>query len=257
MEIAAQLFTVREYTKTEEGVLETFRKVKAMGYDSVQISAFGFYEPDRIRAMLDECGLTVCATHTPLDRIADDTDAVIAEHKLFGCRYVGLGWMRADTIDGYRAILDRLAPALDKLYDAGLKFVYHNHAHEFQRIGGERDGRGGVRPIELMAEYTEPEKFGFLADMYWIQKAGCSPVKFIGTYADRLDVVHFKDMRVPPEGKSDMAEVFAGNMDYEAIYAACLAAGVQYAAVEQDTCDGNPFDSLAVSRANIKRILKL
>ena len=68
MEIAAQLYTVREFTKTEAGVRETFRKVKEMGYDSVQISAFGFYEPDKIRAMLDETELTVCATHTPLDR---------------------------------------------------------------------------------------------------------------------------------------------------------------------------------------------
>lgn len=245
MKIAAQLYTVREFTKTEAGVRETFRKVKEMGYESVQISAFGFYEPDKIRAMLDETGLTVCATHTPLDRITNETDAVIAEHKLFGCKYVGLGYMRADDIAGYKAVIDRLMPAVDKLYDAGLKFVYHNHAQEFKKMDG-------VRPIDMMADYTDPKKFGFLADMYWIQRAGYSPVRFIREHADRLDVVHFKDMRVPDEGKSDMAEVFAGNMDYEAIYAACVKAGVQYAAVEQDICDGDPFDSLARSRRNIR-----
>lgn len=246
MEIAAQLYTVREFTKTEAGVRETFRKVKEMGYDSVQISAFGFYEPDKIRAMLDETELTVCATHTPLDRITNETDAVIAEHKLFGCKYVGLGWMRADDLAGYKAILDRLVPAVKKIADAGLKFVYHNHAHEFMRLDG------GVRPIDFIRENTD-RSFGFLADLYWVQTAGASPVKFIADFADRLDVVHFKDKRVPPaEGRTDMAEIFEGNMDYEAIYAACLQAGVRYAAVEQDQCDGDPFGSLAVSRRNIR-----
>lgn len=244
MEIAAQLYTVRKFTGTEADVLQTFRKIKSMGYDSVQISAFGFYEPERIREMLDETGLSVCATHTPFDRITGDTDKVIVEHKLFGCKYVGLGWMRADDIEGYRALLDKLAPAVAKIADAGLKFVYHNHNHEFRKFDG-------VRPIDFMLENTD-SRFGFLADFYWVQTAGCSPVSFIEKFADRLDVVHFKDKRVPPEGKTDMAEIFEGNMDYEAIYRACLKAGVSYAAVEQDECDGDPFDSLALSRRNIK-----
>ena len=37
----AQLYTVREFTKTIEGVAESLRKVAEAGYTAIQISAFG------------------------------------------------------------------------------------------------------------------------------------------------------------------------------------------------------------------------
>ena len=43
------------------------------------------------------------------------------------------------------------------------------------------------------------------------------------------------------------AEVGAGNMNFPAILAACARAGVEWYAVEQDICAGDPFDSLALS----------
>ena len=43
--LAAQLYTVREFTKTPEGVAETFKKVRQIGYKAVQISAFGPIDP--------------------------------------------------------------------------------------------------------------------------------------------------------------------------------------------------------------------
>ena len=37
--IAAQLYTLREYTQTPADIARTLRKVKALGYDAVQLSA--------------------------------------------------------------------------------------------------------------------------------------------------------------------------------------------------------------------------
>ena len=41
LQIAAQLFTVRAFTRAEEGIAASLRRVKESGYDCVQISAFG------------------------------------------------------------------------------------------------------------------------------------------------------------------------------------------------------------------------
>lgn len=247
MKLAAQMFTVRAFTKTEQGVAESLKKIKQIGYDAVQISAFGYYDAKRIKDLLDENGLAVCVTHTPPDRIRNETDEVIAEHKLFGAKYVGIGWHSADSLDGYKKLLDDFAPAAEKIAAAGMKLLYHNHEHEFIKFDG-------VRPIDYMRDNTQPEKWGFIADLYWVQYAGESPVRFVKEYAGRIPVVHFKDMRAVKRDsdKTRIAEIFEGNMDYLSIYDACIAADCEWAAVEQDVCEGDPFDCLAKSFRNIK-----
>lgn len=247
MRVAAQLYTVRDFTKTDDDVCRTFERIRAIGYDAVQLSGLGAYHPPVIAKALRDNGLSVCATHTPLDRILDETDAVIEEHKLFGAPYVGLGYSRSNSIAEYAAFLDKLAPALEKLRAAGLRFLYHNHAHEFIRMDG-------IRPIDYMRDHTQAGVFDFLPDLFWVQTAGCSPEAFLKAYEGRTPVVHFKDKRVPPaDGMTDMAEIFEGNMDYETLYGVCGSLGIAWAAVEQDVCDGDPFDSLAKSLENMKR----
>lgn len=246
MKLAAQLYTVREFTKTDDEVKRTLARVREMGYEAVQISAFQAYNPKNIAAGLRENGLSVCATHTPLDRILHETDKVIEEHRLFGTRYVGLGWFRGESLADYEKLLADLAPAVEKIHAAGLTFLYHNHAHELIKYNG-------VRPLFMMKEKTQAGKFDFLPDLYWLQTAGCSPEAVLQDFKGRTPVIHLKDMRVPPkEGMTNMAEIFEGNMDYVSLIRAAEKLGVEWAAVEQDNCDGNPFESLKISYNNIK-----
>lgn len=249
MKLAAQLFTLREYTKTPQDIKETLKKVKEMGYNAVQVSAIGQIEPQLLKEYADDAGVEICVTHTAFDRIVNDTENVILEHKLWNCKYIGLGSMdekyRNDK-QGYDEFLKTLSPAVDKIYDSGLKFLYHNHAFEFARIDGKTTG------IEYLAQKTDPKKFGFLADFYWVQAGGASPIEFIGKYPDRLSIVHFKDMTII-ENKATMAEIYEGNMDYDSIYAECEKIGVEWVAIEQDRCRINPFDSLKLSYDNLAK----
>ena len=48
-----------------------------------------------------------------------------------------------------------------------------------------------------------------------------------------------------------MAEIGEGNMNWPGIVAACESAGSQWYVVEQDTCAGDPFDSIAISFRNM------
>jgi len=249
MKLAAQLYTIRKYTKTPEDIKASLKKIKEIGYNSVQVSAFGPIEPSLLKEYLLELEMEVCVTHTPLDRILHDTDSVIAEHKLWNCNYIGLGHMGhylSGGKEGYDEFLKDIMPVAEKIYDSGLKFLYHNHKDEFAKIDGNLNG------MAYLAEKTDPKKFGFLADFYWVQAGGASPVKFIEEYLERLDVVHFKDMTIA-DNQITMCEIFNGNMDYEAIYNACLKHGIKHVAVEQDVCPADPFDSLKISFDNLKK----
>ena len=248
VQIAAQLFTVRAFTRAEEGIAASLRRVKESGYDCVQISAFGPCSAEFLRGELEKNGLTVCATHTPYERIVKDTDNVIREHKMIGCPYVGLGYCELKTPAQVRAFLADVLPAAEKIRDAGLKFLYHNHQFEFCRM------ENGASPMQMLLSETSADTFGLLPDLYWLQFAGVDPVRFLHENADRIGVVHLKDMIVTADGAQRFAEIYEGNMNYDGIGRALGEIGVRYAAVEQDDCYGrDPFACLERSRGNIRK----
>ena len=54
--IGAQLYTVREYTQTAEAMEETFRKLKEIGYQTIQLSAVGPIPAEQVRMLCDKYG---------------------------------------------------------------------------------------------------------------------------------------------------------------------------------------------------------
>ena len=51
--LAAQMYTVREFTKTPADVADSLTKVKALGYDAMQVSAFGEISPRELKNLAD------------------------------------------------------------------------------------------------------------------------------------------------------------------------------------------------------------
>ena len=83
--------------------------------------------------------------------------------------------------------------------------------------------------------------------------AGRSPQVQIEKMAGRIDVIHFKDMKMHGH-EQRFAAVMDGNMDFKSIIEACEKTGIQYAMIEQDNCyDRSPFDELKLSAENLLR----
>src|SRR5437588_10088798 len=95
--VAAQLYTLRDYTRTPLDIARTFARVKKLGYDAVQCSALGPIDPKELDKILKGEGLVCCATHVPLDRLKNQTTAVIDEHLMWGCRYTAVGGFFQNT----------------------------------------------------------------------------------------------------------------------------------------------------------------
>ena len=51
-QLAAQLYTVREFTKTPADVAQTMKKVKPLGYEAVQCSALDTIKPQELKVVL-------------------------------------------------------------------------------------------------------------------------------------------------------------------------------------------------------------
>lgn len=250
MNIGAQLYTVRDFTKTEEGIAETLRKVRAIGYRHVHCSALGPIEPARLHALLEENGLACVVTHTSPDRLLEMPDTVIEEHKVIGCDSIGMSMMPEryrGSLAGLKALIHDYRPVIRKIIDAGLSFHYHNHDVEFMR-----DGNRAFLDI-LLEEWPEAH---LMMCAFWVQVGGGDPIEWVRRYGSRIQHVHMKDMAFAGEavGKGRiMTPVLEGNMNYRGFIEACRDTGaVQNLLVEQDDCNGiDPFECLAKSFNNL------
>ncbi|MDL2317849.1 sugar phosphate isomerase/epimerase [Eubacteriales bacterium OttesenSCG-928-A19] len=254
MKISAQLYTVRMYTQTPEGIAETLKKVADIGYRHVQCSKLGPIDPQHLRDLLDENGLTCCVTHVDPERLLQDVDGVIAEHKILGCRDIGMSIMPEryrGSSEGITQLAADYTPVIRRINDAGFRFHYHNHDVEFMR-----EGKRAL--LDLLLE-AMPDA-NLLLCAFWAQVGGANPIDVIERYGNRIIHIHLKDMAYG-KGCKDvgrcriMTPVMEGNMNYPAIVRACQEhSAVEYVNVEQDECDGDPFDCLRVSYNNLKTL---
>lgn len=246
--LAAQLYTIRDFTKTAPEFAASMKKIKDIGYTAVQVSAIGPIPDKEVKTVLDDLGLTICITHIGYDRLWKELDEVIAQHQLWQCRHVAIGSMpaayREEGEAGYKRFAQEANSVGEKLAQAGLTFSYHNHSFEFVRFGG-RTG------LELIYAESDPRYLQAELDTYWVQHGGGDPAAWILKLKGRMPVIHLKDM-VIADKQQTMAEVGEGNLNWPAILSACREAGVEWYAVEQDICRRNPFESLAISYRNLK-----
>ncbi len=243
---AAQLFTVREETKKDfPGVL---RELAKMGWNGVQVSGLQGYDPEEIAAVMRETGLGAAGLHIGLPRLEKEFEQVVREARLFGTQDVVCPALPPDLRNeaGFREVRERLGALAGRFAEHGLRLSYHNHAFEFETVV---DGQSA---LEFLLDPAGGSMILAEIDVYWIARGGRNPVEFLSAYANRMPLVHLKDMTA--DERQTFAEVGEGQLDFHGILAQCRRSGVQWYVVEQDQCDGNPMDSLAVSLRNLTRL---
>ena len=237
--IGAQLYTVRDFTKNKEDFEETVKRISDIGYKSVQISAVGNIAPEIMREICQKYNIEIACTHKSYDDYTERLDEMIDFHKRLGCSIAGLGYMNteAKTVNSLKPFIEKLNIISEKMADAGISFAYHNHHIEFEKLS---DG------TTIMDYMTEHGNFDFIVDVYWLAFSGINPADFIKKLGNRAIVIHYKDLAIK-NGTQIISEIGKGNLDWDSIIKASEEAGSKWAMVEQDTCSGNPFDSLEIS----------
>ena len=236
MEIGAQLYTVRDHCKTLEDFAETLKKIADIGYRCVQVSGTCPYPADWLRDQLTRNGLRCVLTHIPVPRLTGETDKVIADHDVFDCRYIGLGWwsFRPEDNMSLERWMELFPPVARRIAGSGHLFMYHNHDQEFQRSGGSLI-------LEKLMEAVPAEEMGFTVDTFWVQAGGGDPAQWLERLAGRIPCIHLKDYAY---GRK-MAVLGEGNINFSRVFEKAEAGGTEYMLVEQDDCGGeDPFACL-------------
>ena len=244
---AAQLFTVREELK--RGIRPVFKELKKMGWAGVQLSALPpGYDPEEVAAALKENNLGTAGIHISIDRLTLDLNSVLDEVSLYQTKDIVCPSLPNDlkNLEGFqkvKTILNEVAAQAP-----GYHISYHNHAFEFET---EIEGKSA---LEYLLEPTADNKIFAEVDVFWVKKGGKDPVQFIQPYANRMPIIHLKDMT--NDERKTFAAVGTGVIEFAPILDWCEKSGVEWYAVEQDVCPGNPFDSLQTSLENLKVLAK-
>ena len=245
MIVGAQLYTVRDFCKTPEDLAETLKKIADIGYTSVQLSGTCAVKAEWLKKELDKNALICPISHTAPDRILNETEAVAAEHTVFGADYVGLGMYRFNKPEEgytYTDFLEKYRPVVKKFKQLGKFFMYHNHAIEFMKIDGEL-------VLDKIKNDFAPDELGFTLDTYWVQIGGGDPAAWLEKLSGRVPCIHLKDQGYGPV----MLPIGEGNLNWDRIFLAAQTAGTKYMFVEQDKCnDEDPFDCLRRSYEFLK-----
>src|SRR5690606_29714147 len=89
--IALQLWSMNA-SFAAEGVPATLSRVKAMGFNHVELAGTAGLSRDEFKAELDRAGLTAISMHIDLDALLANPQQFIDDAKVFGVQYVGDAW---------------------------------------------------------------------------------------------------------------------------------------------------------------------
>jgi len=233
--LGVQMFTLRKYTQNARDLEAALRRVRDIGYRSIQVSAFGDIPAGQVADLCAKHDLQVGGTHVAWGRFQGDLDSVIAEHELWQCRHAAIGMIPPDTylsLPGLRQFLRELDPIARRLADHGIDFSYHNHAHEFLQFDG--------KPwLAHLVEQAPAAQLKLELDTHWIVAGGGDPVPWITACGSRMPLLHLKDFRVNDEFKRVFAAVGDGNMNWPAILQAAAQQPIEFYFIEQDSCYGD------------------
>lgn len=239
-EIAVQLYSVRSLigafgnnSSDYKPLLDTLAK---MGYTAVEAASYSddgkLYgqDPAQFKADVEAAGMKVLSSHcnkylTEQEiRTGDFSEALkwwdtcIAAHKAAGMKYLVMPYLGVpSTVKELQAYCDYFNQVGKKCQENGIKFGYHNHAHEFQKVENKEV------MYDYMLQHTDPELVFFEMDVYWTVMGHASPVDYFKKYPGRFKVLHIKDER--EIGQS-------GMVGFDAIFKNAGAAGVENIVVE-------------------------
>ncbi len=260
----------------EIGVYETLRKLKDVGYTTIEVSQLPM-TPENVAEVKRACedfDLSVAAMSAILEdvklpgappqkreNLADNFDKIVADCKAVNCNFLRMGILPFQYLASKESVIEfaQKADAMsDRLKEEGISFYYHTHHFEFAQFDGQY-------VLDIIRDNST--KIGFELDVHWIWRGGLDPVEFIKGYAGRVKLLHLKDYRIGhldlsggDFGKSmanivEFAEVGEGSLDMKSIIEVGIESGAEYLIVEQDQTYGrDPFESLKISRDNLFKL---
>ncbi|MBR0409076.1 MAG: TIM barrel protein [Clostridia bacterium] len=273
MKTAVQQIMLGTVTGSEAAARATLKRVKAAGYDGLELNHFMIHPTSLMvrmmmraagmptgkggnlnwKALMEEAGLSVISLHTDLGSLEREADKVAEEAQTFHTDTVVItGMYRFDYGDEktVRELAQRLNKAGEALKQAKLSLLYHNHNVELLQV------KPGLRAYDILLSDTDPALVNFEFDSYWFTDGGADAKAWMRRLGSRMKLWHVTDRGSRQSGpamtpilKCDSVELGTGNMDLDAMREIALQNGIRAVVLEshKNWIDKDPIKSLELS----------
>lgn len=225
--IALQVYSIRE--EAENNFVETMHKVKALGYDGVELAGLYGHNPKYIRDVLKEIGLNPISAHIPYDEFVKDLNGTVKAYAVIGCRYVVIPYLLEDYRYGtekFNEVMSNIPIISKACQKEGLTLLYHNHDFEFEKTSDDE------YILDYMYRVISSEELKVELDTCWVKFSGVDPAEYLRKYSGRCPIVHLKDYTgaTPIE----FEPIGYGVQDIPSIVEEAGKVGCEWLIVEQD-----------------------
>jgi len=251
--IGLEIYTVRDaFAKDPAG---TLKKVGAAGYREVEITTE--IPVTTLQGYLRAAGLTAPSTYPEAPKDIESWKKTLDHVHPYGFRYIVVGDNPQMDAEAWKRRAELFNECGRLAQKAGLQFCYHAHYHEFAPV----DGGSGY---DIMLTRCDPKLLKMEMDVFWTTYAGQEPLAYFQKYPGRFPLLHIKDFKPGfptstasfpyDSGPNPFAPAGQGRIDWVKIFAHARQAGTEHIFVEQDRCDGSPFDAIKTSFDYLKQL---
>ena len=250
MKIGYQLSSITPYLQTEEELRASFKKIAALGYKDVQLQGVPVdISFTAVADALKNAGLTCIAVQEDFpDGFGADPEKYIERAKVCGAKYLTFALIPfdIDTVEKLEAFAEVIRGIYKKVTDAGLIFAFHPIGPDFRLLDGVPvyERFMGMMPEDMQLTFCVHSTFG-------------TPVHYtevLAKFASRMDLVHFKDSILLPDGKAQLMPLGAGRTDWQPVAEACAKAGAKWVFAEQERWEKDAFECAADSLAYLNTL---
>jgi sugar phosphate isomerase/epimerase len=244
--IALQLYTVRD--ELGRDFRGTLGHVARSGFHAVELFDYHNLTAPNLKDMLSDLGLKVAATHVDAERLKKNLEAELDYALELGCEYlVTLDWQATTTQDWY-GVASELETIAQRAKSRGLTLAYHNEPYEI------KDRVDGQSVMDVLLQYA-PTLVAEL-DIAWVHAGGLEPVSYVKQYHERLSLIHLKDVKAQGANAWQTVELGRGEVDVLGVLEQLKTFNPAWLILEQDDCEGSPFESVTTSLEWLKQHLK-
>ncbi|MEB7505537.1 sugar phosphate isomerase/epimerase [Arthrobacter koreensis] len=218
-QISIQMYTLRSIMNGAE-IDKNFARLAKYGYNRVELAGLYGRTAKDMKRTLDRLGIRASSSHEGISATPEALQTKISNALTLGQTYMVVPYLASNNADDWYRWADQMNAEAAVVRRAGLKYGYHNHAHEFTTDLG-----GGLTPWDIFTSRLDPKLIHLEVDLYWAVTGGvgvgaADPVQFaIDTIQEAPQEVlqyHVKDR----EPNGDFADLGAGTIDFPRIFRA-------------------------------------